>query len=421
MEEKEILRVQMLGGFAMTYGGKTVQVGKKQTARAVLMLQALLYAGEAGLSRNQIVEYTFGRDPEGDIANNLSVTVYHLRRLLKESILPKEPYISIKGGRYRFVSSYPVEVDVQALERLAQETRQYTGEKRINLLREACNLYKGHFLPAQSGEEWVMIAGIHYQQLYANCLEELCTLLKERREYEEIMKLSSHAAALYPFDEWQVWQMECLLALKRQKEALALYDETAAMYFEELAIPPSERMTEFFERMGSRIQLEVSDFNEIQMELMEDEKHVGAYYCLYPSFVDSYHMTVRMMERSGQSVYLMLCTILDEHKKQPEDQKRMKMVSDHLKEAIQEALRRGDVFTRYSANQFLVLLAGITKEECPIAINRIDVCFRQKENSRRIRVSYRTISVECVQEEEEVWRSLGEDSSDQITDTVSGG
>ena len=49
MEEKEILRVQMLGGFAMTYGGKTVQVGKKQTARAVLMLQALLYAGEIRL------------------------------------------------------------------------------------------------------------------------------------------------------------------------------------------------------------------------------------------------------------------------------------------------------------------------------------------------------------------------------------
>lgn len=73
-----------------------------------------------------------------------------------------------------------------------------------------------------------------------------------------------------------------------------------------------------------------------------------AYYCAYPSFVDIYHIIVRTMERSGRSVYLILCTVLDE--------KNLKKVSANLAEAIGETLRQGDTFTRYNMSQYLILL-----------------------------------------------------------------
>lgn len=106
---------------------------------------------------------------------------------------------------------------------------------------------------------------------------------------------------------------------------------------------------------------------------------------------------VRVMERSGQSIYLMLCMISDERKKMQEPPAdRMKTVSDKLAQAIREALRRGDVFTRYNKSQFLVLLTGIRKEECSIIISRIDANFRRRENSRRIHVTYRAASIACI-------------------------
>ena len=41
------------------------------------------------------------------------------------------------------------------------------------------------------------------------------------------------------------------------------------------------------------------------------EKTAGGYVCNWPVFEGIYQMLVRMLERSGQSVYLMLCTLVD--------------------------------------------------------------------------------------------------------------
>ncbi|MDE7059169.1 MAG: GGDEF domain-containing protein [Lachnospiraceae bacterium] len=120
------------------------------------------------------------------------------------------------------------------------------------------------------------------------------------------------------------------------------------------------------------------------MYLEEEAGQDGAYYCPYPSFIDSYHMAVRIMERSRQSIYLMLCTIHDERKQLTENLERLKEISDKLAESIQIALRRGDVFTRYNMSQFLVILMGIRQEERPITVSWIDACFHQRESSRRV-------------------------------------
>lgn len=402
-KNKELLEVQMLGGFQLTYQGKEFQVGKKQTTKALRMLQMLLHAGAAGVSREQLILNLFGYEAENDVSNNLSVTVHYLRKLLKESPLPKEDYIHIKGGRYWFSSPFPVKVDALEFQDCLNRAKGEPEESRIRLLKNACRLYRGHFLPALSGEEWATVEGAHYRFLYTECMEELCELMEAHGEQEELFELCGQAAAIYPFDEWQICQMECLLALKRFKEARVLYEKTEAMYMDELDAAPIERLTEFFRRMSREMQMEAGNFNEIQMQLKEKGREPGPYYCSYLSFVDTYRMMVRVMERSGQSVYLMLCTILDERKKNQENPENLKAVSDKLYEAIQKTLRRGDVFTRYNKSQFLILLMGLRKEESSLIISRIDTYFRKKESSRRVYVTYRTASIAYISEENPVF------------------
>lgn len=400
-DKKAVLKVQMLGGFSMTYQGTRVQVGKNQTTKAIQLLQILLHAGSEGIPRTRILENLYGRETDGDVANNLRVTVYNLRRQLQSCGLPDENYICVEGGRYRFVSSFDVSIDAVVFAQTLQAAREIPGVGRTTLLKSACRLYRGYFLPSLSGEEWVAVIGAHYQHLYFECMEELCEIMKENREYEELYDLCSQAAAMYPFDEWQIWQIDCLLAMNRPKDAMALYEKTTAMYFDELGLPPSKRMMERLRLMSGQIRLNTGEINAIQEDLREKDLSAGAYFCPYPSFVDSYRVVVRTMERSGQSVFLMSCTISDDKEKLLDDMGRLREVSEKLMGAIKGALRRGDVFTRYSMSQFLVILLGIRKEDCAITISRIDSFFRKKESSRRIKVTYRMASAANIQTRKE--------------------
>ena len=368
----------------MTYCGKQLQLGKNQTTKVMQLLQLLLNAGPQGISRLGLMERLFDGDMEGDRANNLRVNIFHLRKMLQKTELPKEMYIRTENGRYYFDSSFPVEVDARRFEEHIRQAEQQKGEARLELLKKACYDYTGTFLPALTVDAWVVVEAVHLQNLYFSALEEVCGQMKERGEYTELLELASRAAS-------QTWQMECLMNLGRPMEAIALYEKTTELYYNELNMPPSERMLEYFRRMSSQVRLNTADFNRIQETLREDGGEKGGYFCSYPSFVDTYRMMVRLMERSGQSVYLLLCTLYDE--RQGKGIQQRKELSQKLSSSIKEALRRGDVYTCYNLSQYLVILTGIRKEECSIATNRIDACFRKKEGSRRVHISYRMASI----------------------------
>ena len=387
-ENTEGLEVRLMGEFSVYYQGKPLRLGKKQTARAVTLLQILFYAGPEGVSRSRLLEYLFGQDAEGDLAVNLRVTVWQLRRLLKETPLPEEEYIRASHGRYRFVSSFPVRVDTAVFEESIREAERCRGGERLALLKKAVDL-GGVFLPALSGEEWVIVAGAHYQRLYFDCMQKLCAEMKELGQYEELLEVCRRAAALYPFDEWQLRQMDCLIELNRPEEAMELYEKTTALYFDELSVKPSEHMLEYFRTMSGRISPGIGSFEDIKKQLCEKEKDGGAYYCPLPGFFDSCHVALRNMRRSGQSIYLMLCTLTDARAGSARDAGRSVTAAQNLKEAIRETLRQGDAFTRYNKNQFLVMLMEIRQEEFSTVIGRLDACFRKKESSQRVKIHYR--------------------------------
>ena len=119
----------------------------------------------------------------------------------------------------------------------------------------------------------------------------------------------------------------------------------------------------------------------------------GAFFCQYPSFADNYRVLSRMMERSGQSVYLLMCTIRDEAGQVVDESEWLQTVSDELFLAIRESLRRGDVFTKYNMKQYLVMLMGIRREECSIVTERIDKNFRKRYSGKNVRIHYYISSV----------------------------
>ena len=388
------LNVQLLGDFALEYDGKRIWLGNSYKTKVFQLLQILLYHGVEGITTSALIDQLYGQDAEGDTANNLRVTVYNLRRLLEKSELPQEHYVRAESGRYRFVAPSPVEVDALQFEALLEDAQETADqEEKFRLLKEALDLYGGHFLSDLSGEEWVAVASAHYEHLFSVCMNEMADLLRDAEDYELLLSYFVRAVKLYPFDEWQIGQMECLLEMGRTREAMHIYDKISKLYFEELGLPPSEKMKDCFARMSKMLLLDAEGFQEIHNALKEKADPEGAYYCSYPGFVDAYRVLNRVLDRMNQSVFLMLCTITDVRDREIENKERLKNISEKLGQAIQGALRKGDVYTRYSANQYLVLLMGISKENCTITSGRIDTYFRKRETSRRIKISYRVVSI----------------------------
>ncbi|MCI8823034.1 MAG: hypothetical protein HFI15_11115 [Lachnospiraceae bacterium] len=165
----------------------------------------------------------------------------------------------------------------------------YIGRQKLRKEANAWNFLKkpvlcmvGYFRPLLSGEEWVAVEDAHYQRGCTRCVEEVCRLLKEQGDYEELLRLCGRAASLYPFDEWQIWQVDGLMALGRLRESAELYERTVDLYREEFPVQPPEQMSHCLRRMEARMRTETEDLHQIREYLREKGAGAGAYYCSCP-------------------------------------------------------------------------------------------------------------------------------------------
>lgn len=202
---------------------------------------------------------------------------------------------------------------------------------------------------------------------------------------------------IYPFDEWQSLKIDALMGMNRYKEAYQLYDATSKMFFEELGITPSERMMNQFQEMSERMGRKYHAAGEIKEDLKEPEYEDGAFYCSLPSFRDNYRLVRRLIERNGQSAFLMVCSLTDGNGHPMENREKLDVMSMELHRAVKNSLRRGDSFSKYSPSQFLILLVGTSQENCDIIFRRIAARFTKKHGSWNKYLEYYVSSIADVE------------------------
>ena len=369
MEGINTLKVYMLGGFEMYYDGIPLQFGKKLTAKPLQLLQLLLYHGEDGVSREKVIEALYGQRAEIDAANNLNATVSQLRKLLRETHLPDGNYIHIRLNRYFFEAPMETWLDVETVKELRKEADLLSGDERYECLSRICELFRGRLLPELDGEPWVEIAKADYQRLYRDSLTELCRMLREKEDYNEILRLSSLAAKLFPLDEWQVWQQEALLALGKVKEAQELYLQVEKLYMEALSAPPPEAMQQRYKKPDRKFWRRTESAENVRKWLSEE--NVGEANSIpLPAFMVVYNL-VSKMSNADNPFCLLICTLNEKNSHSAPNEERFSALMDSVSNIFTKSLRLEDVFTRYSRNQYLVLLTGAREENLELITKRI--------------------------------------------------
>lgn len=395
---KKKLICNMLGGISLIYDGHEIALKSNETSKVMQLFLMLLYAGAGGIHKSRLMTNLYGLEEIQDTKNALRILVFRLKKLIKETELPEDDYILTQKGVCYFGGQLEILIDAKAFGQAAASAREMDeGEARLEALIQACEMYTGEFLPQLSTEEWVMAESLRYKNIYYLCVQEACEALKGQERYEEMLRLYSRASDLYPFEEWQVMVIDCLIALNRYNEALKLYREVTTLFFDELGLLPSEKMLEQFKIMSGRIKHADGNLPQIQDTLREQEQKRSAYYCSYPSFVDSYRVLARLTERTGTSIFLMLCSLTDHRGMPLEKEEMLEEEMARLCAAIELSLRRSDIFTRYSPSQALILLVGVGQENCRVIYNRIYQNFKNRAAGRRVGVSYHVLSIADIQ------------------------
>ena len=381
--ERRILKIQMLGCFSLEYDGKELVLDRNKVSKTTQLFQLiLLHSQDGGISKVALIEALYGRSDVENKNGSLNNTIFRLRKQLAAAGLPESSYIRINGGMCTWDPDIKVSVDVCEFKQTIEAARrEKTKKNKIEIYTKAWKLYIGEFLPDMMGEDWAAVENIACRDMYFECVEELCHYLKTEEKFEELHSIAHRAAEIYPLYDWQVWEIDSLIGMSRYKEGLEVYKRTTKLMFEELGLSPSGGMLERFKLMGERTSQAAGAIEDIRYRLREKESIEGAYYCTYPSFVDIYHVFSRMMERTGISVFLMLCTL--DFANIDADDENQKYYSNVLHESIQNAVRKGDFYTRYNIRQYLVMLIGISQENCTIVSKRINKEFNKRLTRRK--------------------------------------
>ena len=395
----ERLEIRMLGTFSVNYAGREIVIDRNAVSKTTQLLQMLALHGQEGISKAGLIDALYGRETVENKNGSLNNTIFRLRRQLKAAGLPDSQYICIQNGMCTWDEAIPLWVDVCEFQNLAEKSQSKTGQEEIRLCRKAVACYTGEFLPNMIGEAWVTVENVHCKELYTNCVRKLCEYYMKEEHYEETLRIATSASVIYPFEDWQLWQIDSLMAMSRYQEAMEVYEKATKLVLDELGLPPSPEMLRRFRIMGEHVSQTAEVTEDIRKRLDEKVHIEGAYYCSFPGFIDIYHVFSRMMERNGATVYIMLCTLKGISVKDGYIEGKDREASELLAEAIRGSLRRGDFYTRYSYSQYLILFSDIRMENCKIVSDRIQKRFEQK-TAGEYRVDFDVTSIESMDKKE---------------------
>lgn len=390
-----LISVRMFGEFSILYNDKPITLERNSVTKATQLLQYLIFHADTMITRDKLISVIYGDDDLLNPQNNLKVSIFRLRKLLQASILPEGDYIFQQSGMYYWHSETPVEIDVKVFAETAHEAADFRRDpaERLKLLKKAIELYTGDFLPMIAAESWVTIESVKYREIYVSCVHSAYEIMDAMKDYEDMLAISCHAVRVYPYDEeLHIMKISALLALRRYQEALAAYDDAAKLFLEGLGVSPSTKMLELYRQITGNAHAAAAYITEVKAGLKENEPMPGAYYCNFPGFIDSYRYISRLVQRNGQSIFLMLCTLTDTQGMPLELGDKLTEAAEVLGSVIFKSLRKCDLYTRYSPCQFLILLMGISLEGCQMVSTRINRQFKEQCTVRGARLSHSATS-----------------------------
>lgn len=397
----EKIKIEMLGGFSVWVNGKAIIDDASKLTKPWQLFCYLVLHREKFVSNRKLISILWADDMLTDPANVLKNAVYSLRKeLCGGESFTDSPIIYSTGG-YRFEPSLELELelDVDTLADLCKRA-QAEGlgvDERMERCKDAVDAYRGDFLPQLDQDLWVVPLTLDYKRMYLECVHTLCEILWQKKMYKDLLDIASTASMFEPLDEKTVvYLFRALDALRMYRVIVTTYSKTAQGYEDALGGDPPTEAQRIYNAASERINKTEQDIIVIKTEINGAEQTTrplrGAYYCSYSTLKHMFSFLKRSAERNGQVLVLSLFTLMP-GKSTTSSQYDMTRAMAEFKVVAMNNLRKADAISRYSRNQYVMLLSVTSLDDGRLVRDRIRESFAHADASKTLNMDVKMTEI----------------------------
>ena len=383
--------ITLLGGFTMNVDEEILTDEVNRSQKIWNVLSYLIVHRDRNVPQSEFIEQFWPDENSSNPVNALKTLLYRVRAMLEPLFGADIDPILSQRGSYSWNRAIECSVDADEFERLCQKAAEarLSDEKRMDLYRRADALYRGDFLPKLSNELWTIPITARYHNLYLKSVKEFASLLEKHEAFEEMAAVCMRASLIDQLDEEiHILIVRALLRQGKDAAALAHYESATDLLYRNLGVRPSQELRALYtEIMAVEKGLE-TDLEVIQGDLREAAARPGAFVCEYGFFKEAYRLEARRAARSGQSVHVGLITVSLPDGGVPA-LNVLGATMDQLLQVMVGNLRRGDVVSKYSGAQFVVMLPAANFEDSTMVMERIVSAFYRQHRRNFLKLSYR--------------------------------
>ncbi|MBQ9765991.1 MAG: SARP family transcriptional regulator [Lachnospiraceae bacterium] len=382
--------INMLGEFTITIGDVTISDKSNHSKKLWSSLEFLIACRNKEISQQDLVDAIWPGEELANPAGSLKTHMHRVRNLLTELNAPDINFITQSRGTYAWNSELDCEIDCIEFENLYNTAINERDETlKLELFKKALKLYKGGFLPKSRHMPWVTPFWSHYRSVYVNLVINTIELLLQKDDYELISDICCTAISLDPsVEDFHYHLINALYRSNNQQAALSHYARITTILYERYSQKPSERLQLLYKDIVTTTNSINTDLHMILNDLAEPKGNKGAFFCEYGIFRDIYQLLIRNSKRNYNSYFICLVTLTTTDGKVP-PQDALNGSMDALKKSLARYLRAGDVFTRYSLSQYLLLLPGISDENGKQILSRINTEFTKLSDADDLILQYK--------------------------------
>ena len=397
-----LMRVRLFPTLELSDGIQSVGEEDIRSDMVVKLLSYLAYNHKRSCTAQELTAALWQDDESANPVGALKNLAYRLRTILKKP-WPDIDFITTGRGSYRWNIELPVTLDTEEFtSEIKKGERAEDTASKIRHYKKAFALYRGKFLHSLESEHWVMPKAAFYESAYLSLARDLADLLENIGEYEEMEHVALAALDIEPFDEkLHAALIRAYIAENRQEDAEEHYRATEKILYDNLGIGPSDELKKLFTAVMEREHRQETDLAVIQKELREATDVKGAYLCEYGVFKKVYELEARRVARMGMTIYLSLLTLYSpRHRMETayEDREVIERAMEQILGVVIDSLRSGDVLTRYSANQYLIMLPACPYENAKMVMERILRNFEKVRRRARVAVQYSLKEMDTIAE-----------------------
>jgi DNA-binding SARP family transcriptional activator len=378
--ESAVISVHFLGDLVLSLGDQTVGDGDNRSRKAWLLLAYLLYFHHRFVPAGELIDLLWGgKENCADAANSLK-TVLHRVRTTLDRLGPNVGHDLLirKESCYGCSSAFTLRLDLDEFEQLCKPDAALSADEQLARYQQALELYRGDFLAKLSAEPWVTPIAAYYRNLYVQTALEAVALLDKKQQPEAIISLCERAMRVEPYNEALCLHlMRAQVAQGQPTQALAVYETLRQLLSDHFGIQPCEELCALQQQIFHSVNDSALPFETIHQQLNEDLGASGAMVCGYDYFKVLYHALARGQIRSGDIMHIALFSLTDANGEML-PKRSLNCAAENFQALLQRLLRKGDVITRCSVSQFLVILPQANYENSCAVCDRILKAFARK-------------------------------------------